>query len=916
MSFVGRGPELSFLGAQLEPARLGEPRLVSVEGPPGIGKTALVQHFLRTAEEVRVLRAVGDENETSLDYGVLAQLAGQLPAAVSGSLAALTAPYRDDAEGTSPISAGWALLEMLGDVQGDRPIVVVVDDAHWADAASVQALTFAFRRSPAGRVLAIVITRGATGPPPPAALRRLMTNDSALRLRLGGLGPADVRALSGHLGGTALSPHAASRLHAHTGGHPLHVRSLLEENPAEVLGDLSVPLPAPRSYARRVLGRLADLHEDSRDLVVAASVLGLASSLSAAADLAGVDDPLHALENAVVAGLLTERPARGGLEICFAHPLTHAAVYHGLGPAQRVQLHLLAAKLAGGEADRLRHRVRAADLPDQGLVSELVEAGRGAAATGRWAEAAERLSHAARLAVTDEQRARLTAEAVEASLCDGRIAEATALIAGLDLDADSCVRRYALGALATATGRAREAATLLADAWERCDPDEDPEPAARIAEQRTFTSLMRGHGEDGLRWAERSRALAPKRRAADLFATGHLLCLVGRGEIERALRITACLPAPAVATAEELDALLGRGLLLALTDDLERAVYELSDVVAASAQRSAPFRLAATALLGFAEYRLGRWDDAAVHAETATSLAGDMGRIWVTAVAHGIAALVPAARGQDEQAAAHLRAARDMADHGVSVGMLAAATGQAHLAAAHGDAHGLATELAPLLELGERALDPAVLPWHDLVVDGLITMGQLDRAEAALVPYEKLAAAHQRRSALAAAMRVRGNLEAARNAPEAAAAAYRSGLQHAASVPCPFDRARLDLDYGAFLRRRGKRTIAAERLQAARVSLELLDAAPYLERCDRELAACGQRRSGGAGAHPARLTARERAVARLVADGMTNQQVARRLVVSVKTIEYHLGNVYTKLDVHSRAGLAAKLTASIRADEC
>jgi DNA-binding NarL/FixJ family response regulator len=126
----------------------------------------------------------------------------------------------------------------------------------------------------------------------------------------------------------------------------------------------------------------------------------------------------------------------------------------------------------------------------------------------------------------------------------------------------------------------------------------------------------------------------------------------------------------------------------------------------------------------------------------------------------------------------------------------------------------------------------------------------------------------------------------------------------------PFTQARLQLCYGAFLRRSGKRGTAAQHLDAARETMMRLEARPYLKRCDQELAACGRTPAEMRLAPSLGLTPQEHAVARLVTKGLTNRQVARELILSVKTVEYHLGHVYTKLGVTSRIALANKLAGS------
>ena len=122
----------------------------------------------------------------------------------------------------------------------------------------------------------------------------------------------------------------------------------------------------------------------------------------------------------------------------------------------------------------------------------------------------------------------------------------------------------------------------------------------------------------------------------------------------------------------------------------------------------------------------------------------------------------------------------------------------------------------------------------------------------------------------------------------------------------PFQRALLELAYGQVLRRAGQRRAAAHQLQAARDRLAGLQARPYLERCERELAACGLAPAKRSDFDPSRLTAQESAVARLVALGMGNRQVASELFVSIKTVQFHLTHIYAKLGISTRAELAAQ----------
>ena len=238
----------------------------------------------------------------------------------------------------------------------------------------------------------------------------------------------------------------------------------------------------------------------------------------------------------------------------------------------------------------------------------------------------------------------------------------------------------------------------------------------------------------------------------------------------------------------------------------------------------------------------------------------------------------------------------------------------ARLAYARGDWQEVVRAMEPLLNakrLGdpeEDTYEPAIAPWQELYVEALVALGRLRDAEAVLVPFERVAATRSRRSSMANAARARGRLEAARRCSDKAEEAFLASLGLAEALPIPFDRALTELSYGAFLRRLGRRRDAGAQLMAARQRLVDLRARPYLDRCDRELAACGlapSKRRGRARAEG--LTPQELSVARLVASGLTNRQVACELVVSTKTVEYHLANIYTKLGISSRTQLTVRL---------
>jgi predicted ATPase/DNA-binding CsgD family transcriptional regulator len=916
--FVGRQAELALLRAKLDEARSGHPSVVLIEGPPGIGKSALVDRFARASSDVQVLRASGDESESDLTYGLVEQLVRFAGLAESTALAS----KEGQAAGIEDhITAGARVLDLLGSLQEQGPVVLAVDDAHWADLPSLRALLFGLRRLVADQVLALIVTRDEQSPALPEGLRRLV-RDQGATLRLAGLDAEDLRALAEAMRIGMVSSRAAQRLHAHTQGNPLHARALLEELPADTWRSDELPLRSPRSFSMLVLHRAATCSPEAQRLVEAASVLGLRCSLATAARLASVDDPLQALEEATRAGLLQPRDAMlSGRAVTFPHPLVHAAVYHDLGPARRAALHAAAAELAEDEASSLRHRVAAAPTEDARLAADLAALGRREATRQAWAIAATHLVSASRLSPARADRERLLLEAMDYMVVAGDFAQASSYAEVVASFAESPRRPYVLALLALANGRVVEAEGLLQDAWERCDAAADAELAVSVAVQIGIRCLLRARGARAADWARRALALVDTTlgavplaaRAVTLLATG----LAHTGRVQEGLAALDA-PHPGIAPTPEpaLHQLWSRAWVKAvMTDEVHQARTELANLAAVCRQQGlSSLETLALTYLAWAEYRSGAWDDAILHAELAVSIAQDTDEVWPLPLVHGAAAAPLAGRGDWASAAEHCRVARQVAEtFGLETYIAYAAIAQAQYAAARGDHLGVIEATEPLFQLArvEGIDEPAGdWPWQDLRADALVSAGRLEEAAEILEPYEALAAERGRRSWMASAARGRGRLEATRGRQAEAEAAFLDGLGQIEQVSMPFDRALLEFAYGQFLRRLGRRRAAATQLGLAQECFVSLGAQPYIDRCDRELAACGLAPARRRGRDRARLTPQELSVVRLAASGLSNREVAAELVVSVKTVEFHLNHAYRKLAVDSRKELASRLQES------
>lgn len=905
-AFVGRAQELDVLRTALGTVRAGRARVVLVEGDAGVGKTALLRRFIDAAPDLQLFVVCGDESETRLPYGLVDQLARRCGEAPARSLVQLVADPAIDA-----LRIGAELLDLLGALQAAGPVAIVVDDAQWADAPSLRAMTFALRRLSSDAVLALVAVRAADTATLPAGLRRLVDSESGVRLRLDGFTAEEVRELAEVVGVGRLPMQAAERLRAHTAGLPLHVQALFDELPAKALRQPTKELPAPRSFGLLVRSRVAGCSPAATALVQAAAVLGPPCPLRLAARVAELGHPLGPLDEAIGKQLLVEAAADGAPGVAFPHPLVGAAVYADLGPARRIALHSRAAELTTGDA-ALGHRVAATTGPDDALAADLQHAGRAAADRGASSMAATHLLRAAGLRTPGEAADQLLCDAAESMLAAGDVAGAAALADQLTGLPGSSRRSALLGQLALFTGRQNDAEQLLVTAWGQCGGAvECADTAAHVATLLAQLVLPQCRASEAIQWSERALAIAgagwPSRgHAKAVLATG--LGISGRAQ--HGLALLSGLRSSAGLPAEEVDGLTGRGLLRLWTDDLAGARADLTAVVEAARTRPPPpTYLQALGYLVEVQYRLGAWQDATVSAERAIALCEYFDQVWLSAFIHALAGYLQTGRGDWAGAETHVRLAAAAAELlGDSASLGYAATARAELAFAQGHYAAVLDAVEPLAAMGYRdgVYEPGVFRWRELYADSLVRLGREDDAERVLAPLEALVGARGRHSAAAGAARVRGCLEASRGATDRAADAFETALGHLGGLTMPYLAAQVRLDYGQFLRRTRQRRAAAAQLDAAAALFRAVGAPRALERCLEELVACGL--------HPARsparpvrvqLTPRELAVARLVAARRSNREVAAELFVSVKTVEFHLRNVFVKCGVSSRTELVA-----------
>jgi DNA-binding CsgD family transcriptional regulator len=890
--FVGRQAELRILNDRLAAAGTGRPQVVCVEGAAGGGKSTLLSQFLGSLSEAVILQVSGDEGETLLSYGVIDQLQ---PGTV-------TEP------GTDPMAVGQQLLELLDRRQADGQVVVLVlDDLQWFDRPSSRAVLFALRRLRADKVLAVVSAR-VGGLDDPGWARFAGGDSRVTRLRLGGLSPGDLTELASALGLGVLSRHGASRLAAHTEGNALYCRALLDEIGIAALGAAGDRgLPAPRELSAVILARVAALPAAAQSFLAAASVLGQHAPISAIMSVARLPDARSEVDAAVAARLLAE--GASVLELVFSHPLYRAAIYADLSPASRRELHARAAEVVTGRV-RLAHRAAAALGPDEELAGELQASARATAAAGDAAASAWALEQAAALSPGAQDREDRLLDAAAILLNAADTPAAARVLASCQA---ASARRDALtGLLGVFTGSPGAEGHLLA-AWQAHDPGTEAEIGARAATSLANWMVLSGRPDQALTWADRAVAgTVPGSPLRALARTAQAYAFAAASLSPEGLATLGFLPVSGnEVPMSETDALIMRGMLKVYVDDLPGAIADLG-VAAARLRAGLPLTYPGPCLAHLSEayFRRGDWDAALTHAQLATALAQDTDRPLDLARAHARAAQVLAQRGQWSAARAHVSAARAAAERFPLVVAVATATmAGGCLAAAHGDLAGVLAATEPVRATGLLGVggQPGMFTWRGLEADALTGLGRLEDAEIALREFEDAIPPAGLASATLTLARCRGNLAVARGDAAQAEAAFRRGHAIEAHVPMPFEHGLLSLDDGRRLRAAGNRPAAVTQLEQAHQLFSSLGAEPYVQACAADLATLQVAATAGSPAALAGLSRAELAVARLVATGLTNREVASQLFVSVKTVEYHLRNSYIKLDITSRRALTALL---------
>lgn len=881
-----------------------------VAGEAGAGKSALLAYARERAGSIRCVAVRGFESERDLPYAGLSLLLRPLQRSLRevpevqrsalGSALGLGPPVAADR-----FAAYAGVLSVLAVAAEQEPLLVVIDDAQWLDAASLQALLFTARRLLDEGIGMLFAARGDERPAADFA--------GLPRLELDGLQEPEVAALMELRSGIRPSAEVVRRIHHATGGNPLAVRELAAAlTPAQLDGSMPLedPLPAGADVQRVVGRRVLALPVETRRalLFAAAEPTAGPAVLERALDGAALATDLAPAE---AAGLVTVRPE----EVEFRHPVFRSLAYELAAAPERRAAHAALARTFDPEVARARrawHLARAATGLDESVARELEAVARSARDRGAPESAGRTLETAARLTPSPELRIRRRLDAAQAFGMAARLEPARRLLDEVVADApdDPYLRadvQRLRGRLETMTGGSHHLHEMLVAEAERVTRY-DADRAASLLADAAFIAVTDGQLRLALELATRAQSLgAALVGPAELEVhqtLGGALVLAGRIDeglehleraeqlLQRERTVADFMPvvlAQAYHWAGRFEH--GRSMLSAIVDRARR-----QGVVAAL-----PYALA---LMAWLDFRLGNWTRAYAQVSESLSLAAVVGQRAQRAFGLMRLAELEAARGAAHDCRAHVQESLAIAEKfGVGSMQLMAAPVLGLLAAGCGATEETVERLeATGRECLERGLEePMTLPWTQELIEVYLRLGDRDGAERTLGVLERQARRSGQRGACAAACRYRGLVAGDDSDAEDL---FRRALRLHDALPVPFDRARTELCFGERLRRDGRRAQARAHLQTALATFDRLGAAPWAERARRELAATGIRARRRVPETRDQLTAQELQVALLVAAGATNREAAAQLYVSPKTIETHLSRVYRKLGVRSRTELA------------
>jgi DNA-binding CsgD family transcriptional regulator/tetratricopeptide (TPR) repeat protein len=907
---VGRGPEQQRIAALVTGARLRQSGVLVISGEAGIGKTALLDDTARTAGEMQVLRASGSEFEAGLGFsglhqlllpalGLLDHLPEQLREALTVALMMRSGPPPER------FAVGVAALSLLSRCAEDRPLLLLVDDAHLLDPATAETLRFVARRLVADPIALLVSLR-----PEPDAI---LYSTGLPTLELTGLDVAAATTLIASSGQGA-GPERAAALHHATAGNPLALLELSRD--LDTVGRLPPELPqrVPEAIARSFGGRVSSLSESARMVLLIASVADgdLITTARAAAELGCA---VAELADAEAIGLLQ----LAGVRAVFRHPLVRPAIYASAAPAHRRDVHrAVAAALPESSADlRAWHLSQACVGPDDDVADALVAVADGARARGAHGVVVTALNRAAELTSQDSRRATRLISAGQSAWLAGQPRQADALLERATALASDRATLGEIaevrGNLALRTGSLDAGRELLLRAAELSEPA-DPDAAVMRLSDLIILCFYQCDITGSLAAADRAERLlgdcgTAVARVRGQMTIGMALVLAGRAGVplirSAVDALTAGLDLPedplrphwqVIGTLFLRESGAGRDLI-------RRAVLDDRARMALGALPTLLFHTARD------DATTDRWASSMTSYDESISLARETGLTTDLAASLAGLAWLQARMGRVAACQANADEALILAErHGITLGRLWGLFALGDLYLGQGDTEAAADSLQRLqTTLHEiEFLDVDLAPGPELA-EAQLRNGDAAAAAATAQGYFARARAKGQPWALARAHRA---IALTCPEPTERISLFERALElHSGSLDL-FEEARTRLAYGAALRRSRSRVAARPQLRLALDAFERLGARPWADLAATELDATGAKVRRGSEGYLGVLTSQEIRIARMLGDGRTTKETAAALFLSPKTVEYHLRHVYQKLHVSSRDELRAAMTVA------